>query len=80
MKIRPTFRRAAAALLLAGLVSVSASAADTGLLTSWTQDPATTRTFTWRNEDQAEEVLQIVSQADYDRDGFASPLEVAAMK
>jgi VCBS repeat-containing protein len=78
MKIRPTFRRAAAALLLAGLVSVSASAADTGLLTSWTQDPATTRTFTWRNEDQAEEVLQIVSQADYDRDGFASPLEVAA--
>lgn len=63
------------------LLTLGALAADTapyGLLSSWTESPTTTRTFTWRDDIQAEECIQLVPEESYEAQGFDGATEVSA--
>ena len=78
MKKSRLFVLIAAVLLLLSLPVLGAASGPYGLSLSWTGDPATTITAVWQNDTQHHEVLQVISQAQYDKTGFADAMEFPA--
>lgn len=68
-------------LLFALLLPVSAAAPDRGsfgVVLSWTNSPETSMTASWRGDVQNEEVMQVVTEVQYNKTGFAGAMEFAA--
>ena len=80
MKIH--LKRIAALALVSALFVVPAAAVETEIpapvLLSWTDDPATTMTFTWQSAGQADAAVQVVTELQYQTAGFTDPLEFPA--
>jgi hypothetical protein len=75
-------RRAGAWLAAGALLVTVASAAGAGpagALLSWTENPDTTMTFTWQNDQEGQEAVQVAPQTQYDRTGFQGAAEFAAV-
>lgn len=67
----------ASAVLLTG-IAFAAPESPCQVLLSWTGDPATTMTFTWRDDSPKTEMVQVVPQAQFDKSGFAGAAEFPA--
>lgn len=69
-------------ILSMALLTVGAFAAVSNgpgqVLLSWTDDPATTMTFTWRDESQKDETVQVVPETRYQETGFMEAIAFAA--
>ena len=49
-----------------------------GLVLSWTEDPATSITAVWRDDEEKAEYLQVVSELDYNTSGFETAVTAEA--
>jgi len=83
LKYMKTYGRAFKLLLivlLIGAFTYSAAAANIAgsNILSWTGDPATTMTVTWRGETDTAPYVQYTTQAEYDRTGFKGAAQVEA--
>lgn len=82
MRRHKTIGKIGAFFLAAALLTGMASAVDEGpgqVLLSWTGDPATTMTFTWRDDSRGEETVQVVPEIQYEKTGFESAAEFSAV-
>lgn len=61
------------------LSALAAEGAPHNVLLSWTGDAATTMTVSWRDGSGESDVLQVVAQSEYDRTGFETAVELAAV-
>lgn len=69
-------------LLFALLLPASAAAPDRGsfgVVLSWTNSPETSMTASWRGDVQNKEVMQVVTEVQYNKTGFAGSMEFAAV-
>jgi hypothetical protein len=56
----------------------AAEAASYGLLSSWEGDTVTTRNFTWRDTEQKNAVVEVVTESAYKISGFENPMTFEA--
>lgn len=80
--VKRTTKMIGLALLLAAALGGATLAADgnspDNIVLSWTQETATTQTFSWRDNLNQTEYVQVVTLAQYRQNGFSDAAQVAA--